>query len=130
MSGRHVEAVLETENNSGDGDRRAMPDFTVDIGGLTALGKNLDRTVDNIDQALNKMDSIGPDSIGPDDLDGACADFTSDWEGGLGKIREAVSAIKAGLDAAIKGYAELEDGLKDSLTKMADDVRATGMHAR
>jgi len=39
---------------------RFMPDFTVDIGGLDALGKNLDRTVDNIDQAIVRMEDIGP----------------------------------------------------------------------
>ncbi|WP_233345896.1 hypothetical protein [Saccharomonospora iraqiensis] len=102
-----------------------MPDFTVDIGGLTALEKNLGRTVENIEQALNRMEDIGPKSIGPDSLDEACADFKSDWEGGLEKIREAVDGIKGGVDKAIQGYAELEAKLEDTLQQMADEVRAS-----
>ncbi|WP_019813526.1 hypothetical protein [Saccharomonospora saliphila] len=103
-----------------------MPDFTVDIGGLTALEKNLGRTVDNVEEALKRMKEVGPKSIGPDSLDKACADFNSDWEGGLDKIREAVDGIKGGVDKAIQGYAELESNLRDTLTRMADDVRAAG----
>ena len=56
-----------------------MPDFTVDIGGLTELGKNLDRTVENIDGATKRLDDLGPDSIGPEGLDEACGDFRKDW---------------------------------------------------
>jgi hypothetical protein len=103
-----------------------MPDFTVDIGGLDALGKNLDRTVENIDEALKRMKDLGPDSVGPDSLDQACADFKSDWEGGLGKIREAVDGISGGVNEAMQGYAELEDGLEESLTGMANDIEAAG----
>ncbi|MEV6897231.1 hypothetical protein [Amycolatopsis sp. NPDC051372] len=99
-----------------------MPDFTVDIGGLQALGKNLDRVGENIEQATKRMEDVGPDSIGPDDLDEACADFTSDWAGGLKKIKEAVSGIKGGLDNAVQGYAELEEGLKGSLQHMAAKI--------
>lgn len=99
-----------------------MPDFTVDIDGLDGLSKNLDRTVENIDEALTRMKDIGPDSIGPDSLDQACADFNSDWEGGLGKIREAVDEIKGAVDTATQGYAELEDGLEQSLSSMASDL--------
>lgn len=96
-----------------------MPDFTVDIDGLNALGKNLGRTVDNIDQAINRMKDIGPDSIGPDDLDEACLGFKEDWEGGLRQLRKAVDEMKGGLDQAMKGYSELENGLTDSLKKMS-----------
>lgn len=103
-----------------------MPDFTVDIGGLDALGKNLDRTIENIEKALNRMHDIGPDKIGPDQLDAACAEFKSDWEGGLGKIREAVDGIKGGVDKAMQGYAELEAGLEDSLNQMAHDIATAG----
>jgi hypothetical protein len=103
-----------------------MPDFMVDIGGLDALGKNLDRTVENIEEALKKMKDIGPDSIGPDSLDQACADFKSDWEGGLDKIREAVDGISGGVDQAMQGYSDLEDGLEESLSQMGNDIAAAG----
>lgn len=103
-----------------------MPDFTVDVGGLTALEKNLQRTVENIGEALDRMKEIGPKSIGPDSLDAACADFTADWQGGLEKISEAVDVIKGSVDKAIQGYVELEANLRDTLTQMAEEVRAVG----
>ncbi|WP_116050387.1 hypothetical protein [Amycolatopsis palatopharyngis] len=103
-----------------------MPDFTVDIGGLDALGKNLDRTSENIDNATRKLADASPGSIGSDELDEACADFREIWDGGLGEIRDAVAAIKEGLDAAIKGYAELENGIEAELAKMATNLESMG----
>ncbi|NKQ52993.1 hypothetical protein HFP15_08880 [Amycolatopsis sp. K13G38] len=97
-------------------------DFTVDVGGLDALGKNLDRTTENIDGATKRLADLGPDSIGPDDLDEACEDFRADWEEGLDKLREAVSEIRDGLDKAKQGYAEIENDLQGSLAKMAQAI--------
>lgn len=99
-----------------------MPDFTVDIGGLDALGKNLDRTNENLDQATKRLADLGPDSIGPDVLDEACADFRGDWEEGLDKLREAVEEMKGGLDGAKKAYAEIEEGLRGAFAQMESDI--------
>jgi hypothetical protein len=103
-----------------------MPDFTVDIGGLDALGKKLDRTSENIDNATRKLADASPESIGSDELDEACADFRDVWDGGLGEIRDAVSSIKEGLDSAMKSYAELENGIEAELAKMAGDLESMG----
>lgn len=99
-----------------------MPDFTVDIDGLDALGKNLDRTNENLDQATKRLADLGPDSIGPDVLDEACAEFRDDWEEGLDKLRDAVEEMKGGLDGAKKTYAEIEEGLREAFTQMESDV--------
>lgn len=101
-----------------------MPDFTVDIDGLDALGKNLDRTNENLDQATKRLDELGPDSIGPDVLDEACATFREDWEEGLDKLREAVEEMKGGLDGAKQTYAEIESGLREAFSKMESEVAA------
>lgn len=103
-----------------------MLDFSVDIGGLDALGKNLDRTVENIDSASKRMEGVEPDSIGPEVLDEACSDFRSDWKEGLEKIREAIEKIKNSLDASKKCYAELDNAISQDLEKMASDVAALG----
>lgn len=103
-----------------------MPDFTVDIDGLDALGKNLDRTSSNIDQATKRLDDLGPDSIGPDVLDEACADFREDWEEGLDKLREAVDEMRGGLDGAKRTYAKIDNGLREAFAKMESDI-ATGI---
>lgn len=107
-----------------------MYDFTVDIGGLDALGKNLDRTVENIETATKKLADMGPDSIGSDDLDEACADFRSGWEEGLEKLKESVSEIRDGVGQAMHSYAELENGLRESLTKMAQGIGDAGIGSR
>lgn len=104
-----------------------MPDFTVDIGGLDALSRNLDRTSENIDSATRKLAALGPDSIGPDSLDEACADFRSDWEEGLDKLRVAVGEVRDGVDQAKQAYAELENSLRESLAKMAQDINSAGI---
>lgn len=101
-----------------------MADFTVDIGGLTELGKNLDRTVENIDGATKRLDDLGPDSIGPEELDEACGDFRKDWKEGLDKIREAVEEVRGGIDQTKKAYAELDDALRQGMTQMSDDIGA------
>lgn len=101
-----------------------MPDLSVDIGGLDALGKNLDRTIENIDSATKRMEGVGPDSIGPEDLDGACADFRADWKEGLDKLREAVEKIKGALEASKQSYAELDNAIAQDLEKMATGVAA------
>lgn len=99
-----------------------MPDFTVDIDGLDALGKNLERAKENLDGALKAMEDIGPDSIGPDDLDDACAEFRDDWERGLDKVGECVQKITDALKQARKNYAEIENALTDGFTKMRETV--------
>ncbi len=95
-----------------------MSDFTVDIDGLEALGKDMERARDNLDSALKAMEDIGPDSIGPDNLDDACAEFRDDWDRGLNKIRECVEQITEALKNARKSYAEIEDAISGGFTEM------------
>lgn len=102
----------------------AEPDFKVDLGGLGALNKNLDRTAENVDKATKRLANLGPDKIGPDVLDEACADFRDDWEEGLEKLREAIGDIRDGVDKAKNSYAEAENQLKESLKKMEGDLAA------
>lgn len=103
-----------------------MPDFTVDIGGLDALQKNLDRSSENIDAATKHLADLAPGDLGPQALDEACADFRADWKGGLGELSDAVSAIWAGLDNAKKAHSEIEHGIGQSLREMADSIAGGG----
>ncbi|RCW43124.1 excreted virulence factor EspC (type VII ESX diderm) [Halopolyspora algeriensis] len=99
-----------------------MPDLSVDIGGLDALGKNLDRTTENISSATKRMEKAGPDSIGPEGLDQACSNFRADWKEGLDKLRDAVEKIKGSLDASKQCYVELDSAIAQDLEKMATGV--------
>lgn len=101
-----------------------MPDFSVDIGGLDALSKNLDRSIENIDGATKRVKDMGSGSLGPEDLNEACSDFRADWEEGLDKLRGAVEQIKGALDASKQTYAELDSSIAASLQKMSGDVAA------
>jgi hypothetical protein len=106
------------------GRESSMSEFTVDIGGLDALGKNLNRAKENIDGALKAMEDIGPDSVGPDELDDACAEFREDWERGIKKLGECVGKITDALGTAKGKYAEFETALQDNLTKMKHAVES------
>lgn len=99
-----------------------MSDFTVSIDGLTGLTKNLGRAKENIDGALKAMEDIGPDSIGPDDLDEACAEFRDDWQRGISKIGEAVDKITGALGKTRDTYAEIENALDEGFRKMQDAI--------
>ncbi|RCW45157.1 hypothetical protein DFQ14_103121 [Halopolyspora algeriensis] len=101
-----------------------MSDFTVDIGGLEAMEKNLDRAKDNLGSALKAMEDIGPDSIGPDSLDEACAQFREDWQRGIGEIGECVDKITTGLGQAKNQYQQLESALQDGFAKMHEAVES------
>lgn len=108
-----------------------MPDFTVSINGLEGLRSNLDRTRENIDNATRRLADLGPDSIGSDELDEACATFRDDWEDGLGELAEAADKIEKGLEKSIEAYKHIEQGISDSLRQMRDslenlDVPSTG----
>ncbi|GAA1238765.1 hypothetical protein GCM10009676_24190 [Prauserella halophila] len=105
-----------------------MADFTVDVGGLEALGTDLDRTCENIDTATKKLADAAKDSIGTAELDEACEDFRSEWEEGLSKLREAVDEIRGGLSEAQKAYADVEGDLRASLGKMAQGVESAGLN--
>ncbi|MCE7007909.1 hypothetical protein LWC34_34570 [Kibdelosporangium philippinense] len=99
-----------------------MPDYTVDLNGLDALGKNLDRCGENLDGALKSMEDVGPDTLGNDDLDDACEEFREDWEYGLSEIRKIVKGIKENLDASKQNYAELENALSNAFSTMRDKI--------
>lgn len=101
-----------------------VPDFTVDIGALDAMETNLRRAEENLGSALKAMEDIGPDSIGPDFLDEACAQFREDWQRGIGEISKSVDKITTGLGDAKKTYAELETALRDGFAKMHAEVQA------
>jgi hypothetical protein len=68
------------------------------------------------------MEDIGPDSIGPDDLDDACADFREDWQRGIDKMGKGLGKIAEALKGTRKDYAELEQALTDGFTKMQQRV--------
>ncbi len=99
-----------------------MPDFTVDVGGLDALSKNLRRCVESLNGALTAMRDVGPESLGAEDLDQACADFREDWEYGLSKIREFVDNLGEGLDKVRQNYAEVEAALSKGFSSMRDQL--------
>src|SRR5690606_7374171 len=104
------------------GGGKGMPDFTVDIGGLEALQKNLTRVQENVDGATKRLDGLRPDSIGSDELDEACGDFRDAWKDGLEKIEEAIKEVDEGLNEAAKGYRKTEEGIRDALNDMRDRV--------
>ncbi|SDP02408.1 hypothetical protein SAMN04487905_101478 [Actinopolyspora xinjiangensis] len=101
-----------------------MSDFTVDIESLDAMEKNLNRAEENLRSALKAMDDIGPHSIGPDELDEACAEFRDDWQHGIDEIGECVKKITEALGSAKKQYQELENAITEGFTRMREAIES------
>jgi hypothetical protein len=97
-------------------------DFTVEIGGLKALGGNLRHCADNLEGALDALNTIGGDSLGRSSLDDACNDFQDSWRHGLDKIRECSQKLVDGVDASRKDYAEVDGVLRKGFGGMAEDI--------
>ncbi len=97
-------------------------DFKVDIEGLGAIEKNLSRSSENLEQALNAMKDASPESLGYPSLDEACAEFREVWQTGLEKVRECGKKLTEGLGQAKKDYAELDNSVSEQFTKMRGDI--------
>lgn len=97
-----------------------MPDFTVDIGGLDALVKNIDRSAENIDTVTKRLANLETNEVGPEDLERACSDFRDDWKDGLGEMEDAMDEVREGLEGAKGSYQDIEDTIAENLKKMED----------
>jgi hypothetical protein len=70
------------------------------------------------------MEDIGADSVAPDDLDDACAEFREDRERGIKKLGERVGKITDALGTAKGKYIEFEAALQENLTKMQHAIES------
>lgn len=103
-----------------------MPDFTVDIGGITTWVKNWAVRARTSTTPPAGWKYWGPKPPRSDELDEACADFQDSWAAGLGELREAIDEIRDGLDKAIAGYRDLENTIRDNLRRVEHAVTAAG----
>ncbi|MBA0126332.1 hypothetical protein H0B56_12340 [Haloechinothrix sp. YIM 98757] len=103
-----------------------MVDISVSITGLARLGDDLDRVVEDIDDATARLSQhgagymgTGEGALGPRELNDAANDFQDDWEDGLYKINKALDGVRKGLEDARQTYAEFEQELSSSLDETA-----------
>ncbi len=94
--------------------------FKTDIGQLQQFLTNLEKCVDELNEARSALDHVRADQIGTPQLDEACDKFQDEWKYGSEKTKELIDEIKEGVKANKKGYEEVEDALEKVLKQIAD----------
>ncbi|WP_210592863.1 hypothetical protein [Streptomyces sp. GESEQ-35] len=100
--------------------------FKTDIGQLEQFLTNLERCVDELNEARSALDHVRADQIGTARLDEACDRFQDEWKYGSGKTKEMIDAIKEGVKSNKKGYEEVEQALEKALKQIADQSTSGG----
>jgi chromosome segregation ATPase len=100
--------------------------FKTDIGQLEQFLTNLERCVDELNEARSALDHVRADQIGTARLDEACDKFQDEWKYGSDKTKEMIDAIKEGVKSNKKGYEEVEGALEKALKQIADQSTSGG----
>ncbi|WP_328438223.1 hypothetical protein OHA71_15635 [Streptomyces sp. NBC_00444] len=100
--------------------------FKTDIGQLEQFLTNLERCVDELNEARSALDHVRADQIGTARLDEACDKFQQEWKYGSDKTKEMIDAIKEGVKSNKKGYEEVEEALEKALKQIADQSTSGG----
>ncbi len=100
--------------------------FKTDIGQLQQFLTNLERCVDELNEARSALDHVRTDQIGTPRLDEACDKFQDEWKYGSDKAKELIDKIKDGVKANKKGYEEVEEALEKVLKQIADQSTSGG----
>jgi chromosome segregation ATPase len=100
--------------------------FQTDIGQLEQFLTNLERCVDELNEARTALDHVRADQIGTARLDEACDKFQEEWKYGSDKTKEMIDAIKEGVQSNKKGYEEVEEALEKALKQIAEKSTSGG----
>ncbi|MGW3139405.1 hypothetical protein [Streptomyces sp. NPDC001139] len=100
--------------------------FKTDIGQLEQFLTNLERCVDELNEARSALDHVRADQIGTARLDEACDKFQDEWKYGADKTKEMVDSIKEGVKSNKKAYEEVEEALAKVLQQIADKSTSGG----
>lgn len=94
--------------------------FKTDIDQLKQFLTNLEKCVDELNEARSALDHVRADQIGTPRLDEACDKFQDEWKYGSEKTKELIDDVKNGVKANTKGYEEVEEALEKALKQIAD----------
>lgn len=100
--------------------------FKTDIGQLDQFLTNLERCVDELNEARSALDHVRADQIGTARLDEACDKFQEEWKYGSDKTKEMIDAVKEGVKSNKKGYEEVEEALEKALRQIVDKSTSGG----
>jgi signal transduction histidine kinase len=84
--------------------------YKIDTDRLETMQRRLDECDDRMRAAINRLKKVGPQGLGTESLDEACAEFQEQWDNGIGQIAKASEKASRGLKAAIDSYRANEDG--------------------
>ncbi|MFM9369455.1 hypothetical protein [Streptomyces sp. Da 82-17] len=100
--------------------------FKTDIDQLQQFLSNLERCVDELNEARTALAHVRGDQIGTARLDEACDKFQMEWKYGSDKTKELIGEIKEGVEGNKKGYEEVEQALEKAFKQIADQSTSGG----
>ncbi|MGW2697178.1 hypothetical protein [Streptomyces sp. NPDC001296] len=100
--------------------------FKTDIRQLEQFLTDLERCVDELNEARSALDHVRADQVGTTRLDEACDKFQEEWKYGSDKTKEMIDAIKEGVRSNKKGYEEVEEALEKAFKQIADKSTSGG----
>lgn len=100
--------------------------FKTDIGQLDQFLTNLERCVDELNEARAALDHVRADQIGTARLDEACDRFQQEWKYGSDRTKKMIDAVKEGVRSNRKGYQEVEEALEKVFKQIADTSTSGG----
>lgn len=77
--------------------------FKTDIGQLQQFLTNLEKCVDELNEARSALDHVRADQIGTPRLDEACDKFQDEWKYGSEKTKELIDDINRGREGQQEG---------------------------
>ncbi|MGY5134055.1 WXG100 family type VII secretion target [Streptomyces nigrescens] len=79
-------------------------DFKIDVERIQALLKKLGNADDRMRDAQQRLNKVGPKTLGTDGLDDACDEFQDQWGDGIKRIAGAAKEIHEKLKLTLDAY--------------------------
>ncbi|MDH6576584.1 hypothetical protein [Kitasatospora sp. MAP5-34] len=103
--------------------------FELDRARLDGVSRQLAGCGDRLRAVSRRIAGLGGERrSGSGELDHACAGFAEEWHDGLGRLAHAADQLHAGLERALRGYAEHEDATAQALAAPGFGAHGLGAH--
>jgi hypothetical protein len=86
------------------GNHVVTADFKIDVDRIQEMLTKLSDADDHMRDAQNRLNKVGPKTLGTDGLDEACDEFQDQWGDGIKRIAKATKGIHEKLKLTLDAY--------------------------